>query len=71
MIHISHQKEIELVKSKIVSRPSDIAKIHNEIFQISEHAVIYSPIYEIVFRNIRTNEEKLIRIDGVTAKILS
>jgi hypothetical protein len=67
----SPQKEIDLVKSKIVKRPSDMAKIEEELFQVSEHAMIYSPVYEITFRNVVTGEEKLIKIDGVTAKIIS
>ena len=69
-IHAS-QKEINLVKSRIVKRPSEIGRIEDELFQVSEHAVIYSPIYEITFRNSRTNEDKLVKIDGVTAKIIS
>jgi len=69
-IKISPQKEVEIIKSRIVKRPSDVDVIENELFQISEHAVIYSPIYEITFRNVKTNEEKIIRIDGVTAKIM-
>jgi hypothetical protein len=71
MVKLSPRKEIELVKAKIVKRPSDVAKIEDELFQISEHAVIYSPIYEITFQNVRTGEEKLVKIDGVTAKIIS
>lgn len=67
----SPQKEIELVKSRIVKRPSDMAKIEEELFQVSEHALIYSPVYEITFRNVGTGEEKLIKIDGVTAKTIS
>jgi len=70
-LQISPEKEIDLVKARIVKRPSDIAKIEDEMFQISEHAVIYSPIYEITFRNVKTGEERLIKIDGVTAKIIS
>jgi hypothetical protein len=70
-VQASPQKEIELVKSRIIKRPSNIEKIEDELFHISEHAVIYSPIYEITFRNIMTDEEKLIKIDGVTAKIIS
>ncbi|MEJ2242573.1 MAG: hypothetical protein P8Y18_10610, partial [Candidatus Bathyarchaeota archaeon] len=70
-LQISPQKEIELVKTRIVKRPSEVTKIDDELFQISEHAVIYSPIYEITFRNVKTNEERLIKIDGVTAKIIS
>lgn len=67
----SPRKEIDMVKSRIVKRPSDIAEIEDELFHISEHAVIYSPLYEITFRNVRTGDERVVKIDGVSAKILS
>lgn len=70
-LRVSPQKEIALVKDRLVKRPSNIGKVEDELFQVSEHAVIYSPIYEITFRNSRTGEEKLVKIDGVTAKIIS
>jgi len=70
-IKISPQKGLEIVKSRIVKRPPDTDRVENELFQVSEHAVIYSPVYEITFRNLRTGEEKIIKIDGVTAKIIS
>ena len=71
MVQLSPRKEIEMVKARIVKRPSDVDKIEDELFQISEHAVIYSPIYEITFRNVRTAEDRLVKIDGVSAKIIS
>ncbi len=67
----SPRKEIDMVKSRIVKRPSDVAEIEDELFHISEHAVIYSPLYEITFRNVRTGEERVVKIDGVSAKIIS
>ena len=70
-LRVSPQKEIALVKDRLVKRPSNIGKVEDELFQVSEHAVINSPIYEITFRNSRTGEEKLVKIDGVTAKIIS
>jgi len=70
-IKISPKKGVEIVKSRIVKRPADADRIENELFQVSEHAVIYTPIYEITFRNMKTGEEKIIKIDGVTAKIIS
>jgi hypothetical protein len=70
-VKISPQKGVEIVKSRIVKRPPDAESVENELFQVSEHAVIYSPIYEITFRNMKTGEEKIIKIDGVTAKIIS
>jgi len=69
-LKVSPQKGVEIVKSRIVKRPLDTDTVENEFFEISEHAVIYSPIYEITFRNMKTGEEKVIRIDGVTAKII-
>ena len=71
MVQVSPRKKIEMVKGRIVKRPSDMAKIEDELFQISEFAVIYSPIYEITFQNVRTGEERLVKIDGVSAKIIS
>jgi len=70
-MEMSPRKEIEMVKARIVKRPSDIAKIEDELFQVSEHAVLYSPIYEITFRNVKTGEERVVKIDGVSAKIVS
>ena len=67
----SSRKEIDMVKSRIVKRPQNMDEIEEELFNISEHAVIYSPLYEITFRNVRTGEERVIKIDGVSAKILS
>jgi len=67
----SSRKEIDMVKSRIAKRPRNIDEIEEELFNISEHAVIYSPLYEITFRNVRTGEERVIKIDGVSAKILS
>jgi len=69
-IKFSPRKGVEIVKSRIVKRPPDADRVENELFEISEHAVIYSPIYEITFRNVKTGDEKVIRIDGVTAKII-
>ncbi|MGQ9460650.1 MAG: hypothetical protein ACUVRA_05420 [Candidatus Bathyarchaeaceae archaeon] len=69
-VKVSPRKGVEIIKSRIVKRPPDADKVENELFEISEHAVIYSPIYEITFRNLKTGEEKIIKIDGVTAKII-
>ena len=71
MVKASPQKEVEMVKTRLVKRPLDTNEIEDELFQVSEHAVIYSPIYEITFRNVGTGKEKLIKIDGVTAKIMA
>ena len=69
-VKISPRKGVEIVKSRIVKRPPGADRVENELFEVSEHVVIYSPIYEITFRNMKTGEEKIVKIDGVTAKII-
>ena len=70
-VKFSPRKGVKMIKARIVKRRPEADMIENELFQVSEHAVIYNPIYEITFQNVKTGEEKSIRIDGVTAKIVS
>ncbi len=67
---VSTQEVIELAKSRLIRRPADMGSINNELFQVTEHAIIYSPVYKITFRNIKTKEEKSVSIDGITAEII-
>jgi len=67
---VSSQEVIEMAKSKLIRRPADMGAINNELFQVTEHAIIYSPVYKITFRNIKTKEEKLVSIEGITAEII-
>ena len=69
-VDVSKRKVINIAKSKIIKRPSDVDKVDNEIFQVTEYATIYNPIYKITFRNVKTKEEKVVSIDGVTAEII-
>ncbi len=66
-IEIPSKKIMDLVKARIVKRPSDADEIQNELFQISER-IVYSPKYRMMFHNLRTNKEKALTIDGVTAR---
>ena len=69
-LKLSNKELVTMVKDKLINKPSDIDTIDNELFQISEHAVIYNPIYVITFQNVKTNEEKSVHIDGVTGDII-
>jgi hypothetical protein len=61
-------KGVELLKSKIVHRPSDILIIHNELFKVCERAIIYKPMYKVTIRNLKTNKEMVIIIDAISGK---
>jgi hypothetical protein len=64
------RKEVEVLKSKIVKRPPEIKRIVNELFEISDRAVIYIPVYKIKFQNTKTGDEKIVKFDGVTAQLI-
>jgi hypothetical protein len=64
-------EEINIIRNKIVKRPSGIKRIASELFEVSDRAVIYAPIYRVKFQNLKTGEMKTVKFDGVTAELLS
>ena len=68
---IATDKGVEILKSRIVKRPSEILCIHNELFNISECDLIYKPIYKVTFRNVKRRKEATMIIDAITGKTKS
>lgn len=62
---------IDIIRKRTVKRPPDIGRIAKEVFEVTEHAVVYTPIYEARCRHLKTGEIKIIPISGVTGKMLS
>ena len=62
---------IDIVRERIAKRPPDTGRIAKETFEVTEHAVVYTPIYEARCRHLKTGEIKIIPISGVTSKMLS
>jgi len=69
-VTVSNKEVIDMAKSKLIRRPVDVGAINDELFQVTEHAIIYSPVYKITFKNMKNNEEKTVSIDGITAEII-
>jgi len=63
---IRTEKEIELLKSNLVNRPKDITIIHDELFNVSERAIVYKPMYGIVVENLKKKEKATLTIDAIT-----
>jgi len=61
--------EMDLLRARIVKRPSEIERVVQETFEIVDHAIIYVPVYKVGLQNLKTSEEKTIKIDGVTGKL--
>ena len=60
--------DINFVKERIAKRPKDISRIVEEIFEITDRSVIYTPRFKLRFKNVKTGEEKVMILDGVTSK---
>jgi len=70
-LNILPDEEIDIIRRKIVKRPQEIKRIVHELFEVPDRAVIYTPIYRVRFQNLKTGEMKIVKFDGVTAKLLS
>ena len=55
----------------VCKRPPNVGRIVKEALEVTEHTVVYTPIYEARCRHLRTGEIKIIPISGVTGKMLS
>ncbi len=64
-------EEINILRNKIVKRPAEIKRVVNELFEVVDRAVIYTPIYKVKFQNVKTGEVKIVKFNGVTARLLS
>jgi hypothetical protein len=67
-VEAAPNKEIVILSSKIVKKPPDVERVVKEQFQVSERSVIYKPVYKLTFKNVRTDEVKTVKIDGVTGR---
>jgi len=70
-LEILPNEEVDIIRNKIVKRPMEIKRIVHELFEVTDRAVIYTPIYKVRFQNVKTGEMKTVKFDGVTARLLS
>lgn len=67
-LEIAPNADVDIIRSRIVKRPKNIKRIVHELFEVNERASIYTPIYRVLFKNVKTGEVKVIEFDGVTSK---
>jgi len=65
---IAENTDVNFIKNRIATRPKDMCRIVEEIFEVTERSVIYTPRYKLLFRNVKTGEEKVLVLDGITSK---
>ena len=67
---ISLEEEITFLRSKLAKRPADVAEIIRENFEIRERTIIFSPIYELTYKNMKNGKTVTALIDGITGGVL-
>ncbi len=67
---IAENADVDMLRSRILKHPADISRIVSELFEVTERAVIYTPRFTVLYRNLKTNEERTIEFDGVTGERL-
>jgi hypothetical protein len=70
-VKVSNKDVLSLAKTKLINRPAEVDAYEDELFQVTEYAIIYNPVYKITFRNTKNKEEKTVSVDGVTAEIIN
>ena len=65
---LAENVDVNFVKERIAKRPKDISRIVEEVFEITDRSVIYTPRFKLRFKNVKTGEEKVMVLDGVTSK---
>jgi hypothetical protein len=60
--------DVNFIKDRIAKRPKDLCQILEEVFEVTERTVMYCPRYKLLFRWMKTGEEKTLVLDAVTAE---
>lgn len=63
-------EEVEALRSRIVKRPQKIKRVISELFKVSERLLVYVPLYRAVYKNTESGDEKILKINGITGKIV-
>jgi hypothetical protein len=65
---LAENTDVNFVKERIAKRPKELSRVVEEVFEITDRSVIYTPRFRLLFKNLKTNEEKVMVIDGVTSE---
>jgi hypothetical protein len=67
---ISLEEEITFIRSRVAKRPADVAEIIRENFEINERTIIYSPVYELTYKNMKNGKNVTALINGITGGVV-
>jgi hypothetical protein len=62
--------DLSVLRTRIFKRPTDVSWIDHELFEVSERVVIHVPMFRVLFRKVKTGQEKTFEFDGLTGKLI-
>jgi hypothetical protein len=65
---VARDADLNCIRPRVAKRPANVNRLVSEFFEVNDRAVIYAPRFRVVYRNVRTGEEKAVEFDGVTAQ---
>ena len=65
---LDENADVNFIKERIAKRPKDISTIVEEIFEVTERKVVYCPRYKLLFKWVKTGEERTLVLDAITAE---
>lgn len=65
---VPENADVDYVRQRIAQRPKNVSRIVEEVFEITDRSVIYTPRFKLLFRNLKSGEEKVMIIDGITSQ---
>lgn len=66
----SIEEEIALLRSRVAKRPDNAVEIIRENFEITDRMIVYYPIYELTFQDIKNGQTVTALINGVSGEVL-
>ena len=64
---VAQNVDVDFVRDRIFKRPNEVKRVVNEVFEVAERVVIYTPQFRILYKNVKTGDEKAMEFDGVTS----
>jgi hypothetical protein len=62
--------DLSVLRTRIFKRPADMSWIDHELFEVNERVVIYIPVFRVLFRKVKTGQEKTFEFDGLNGKLI-
>ncbi len=57
---------LDRIRKRTAERPPDVDRINKETFEVTDYALLCTPIYEAHLRRLKTGEIRILPISGVT-----